>query len=228
MILYLWDSINNYPYLKDQLKYFDKVYSFDPYDCKKNKVINHLPLFYCEVFKKSYKRDLKKTYKISSIFTAHPNRIHRFQLFENDISDLDLNSYFYPYINFLQYLYYLFTDRRIKIKHLFSLKFKKLSRESYIKILHSSEVIFDVPHEGQSGLTMRIFEALGSNCKIITTNNNIINYDFYNKNNILVLNENTDIDELIDFLNKTYVDIDSKIYYSYSISQWVNKILRLK
>ena len=36
----------------------------------------------------NHKRYLKKTYKISSIFTAHPNRIHRFQLFENDISSL--------------------------------------------------------------------------------------------------------------------------------------------
>ncbi|WP_228731997.1 MULTISPECIES: hypothetical protein [Pseudomonas] len=42
---------------------------------------------------------------------------------------------------------------------------------------------------GQAGLSFRFFEAMTSRKKVITTNKSVVDYDFYNPANILVIDE---------------------------------------
>jgi hypothetical protein len=63
---------------------------------------------------------------------------------------------------------------------------------------------------------MRTFEVLGKEKKLITTNKNIEDYDFYHTSNILV------IDRLNPAVDKNFIDVDYQrlplnIYYKYSI-----------
>ena len=39
--------------------------------------------------------------------------------------------------------------------------------------------VLDSAQDGQLGLTIRVLEAIGAKKKIITTNEDVINYDFY-------------------------------------------------
>jgi hypothetical protein len=225
-ILYLWDSIKNYPHLKLVLELFDKVFSFDPQDCKNHLYFFHLPLFYSKDFIVENNYISEQKFKLSSVFTAHPNRYQLFLKFKKNLDLFNFKSYFYPYLNFLQFLYYVVRDKRIKFKYIFKLKFSRIKRIDYINLLKVSEIIFDVPHEGQSGLTIRVFETLGSKKKLITTNSEIINYDFYNKNNIFVLTSDYKSSDLLNFLNAPYHEINLDIYKKYSINNWVIQLLK--
>jgi hypothetical protein len=76
---------------------------------------------------------------------------------------------------------------------------------------------------GQYGLSFRVLK-LWLWKKIITDNEAIKTYDFYNPNNILILNENiSNLDKA--FFEKPYEKIPDEIYYRYTLDSWVNKVL---
>jgi hypothetical protein len=72
---------------------------------------------------------------------------------------------------------------------------------------------------------MRTFEALGSGRKLITTNKNILNYPFYNPNNILVIDRDQfNFNE--DFFNLNYLNYDETFYSEMSINGWLEFIFK--
>ena len=66
---------------------------------------------------------------------------------------------------------------------------KRISHENLPEFYKRTKVILDLMRENQYGLSFRVFEAMALEKKIITDNEKIKNYDFYNPNNILVLNK---------------------------------------
>ena len=66
---------------------------------------------------------------------------------------------------------------------------KRISHQEIPKIYNESKVLLDLVRENQDGLSFRIFEAMALKKKIITNNKTIVDYDFYNPNNILILKE---------------------------------------
>jgi spermidine synthase len=73
----------------------------------------------------------------------------------------------------------------------------------------------------QKGLTLRVFEAIGAGKKLITTNQYIQNYSFYNPNNIYIINrENIKLEEA--FFQNKYQEISSDLYQRLSIEGWLN------
>lgn len=60
--------------------------------------------------------------------------------------------------------------------------------------LQNSKVLLDINRIGQSGLTFGVFESINLEKKLITTTADIKKYDFYNPNNILIIDDqNPDI-----------------------------------
>lgn len=98
-----------------------------------------------------------------------------------------------------------------------------LTYNDVIKNIQASNVIVELNKDGQDGLTLRSLESIFYNKKLITNNINIVNYDFYHPNNILVWDENEDSD-LKDFMDKPYIPLEEKIIKKYSFSQWLKKI----
>ncbi|SMB90481.1 hypothetical protein SAMN05660772_01528 [Pasteurella testudinis DSM 23072] len=90
-----------------------------------------------------------------------------------------------------------------------------------------SKVLLDFVINAHHGLSFRAFEALGHDKKLITTNGDIIDYDFYHPNNIFILNENN-IDELPDFLAKPFYNIEQKIKEKYSFGNWIKYVLDIE
>jgi hypothetical protein len=65
---------------------------------------------------------------------------------------------------------------------------------------------------------------MGLKRKLITTNTDIINYDFYHKENIFIMDrKEMDID--LGFIEGNYHEINKEIYEKYSISGWTKNIL---
>lgn len=90
----------------------------------------------------------------------------------------------------------------------------------------NSKCIVDIvsPIFCQTGLTLRPFDALFLNRKVITNASNIIECDFYNPNNIYVIKDEN-LDGIESFMNLPYQQIDSKIVNSYEINNWINQFL---
>jgi len=100
---------------------------------------------------------------------------------------------------------------------------EKISGDQIIKIFEDSKYILDAPQKGQTGLTIRTIECLGAKKKLITTNKDIINYDFYNENNILVFDGEINKDS--PFFVNEYEDIDAYIYEKYSLKNWLKTMI---
>lgn len=89
-----------------------------------------------------------------------------------------------------------------------------LSSEEKVKIQEQSRCILDTPLPTQSGITMRVIEGLVLKKKIITTNYNIVNYDFYNKEDFFVFSEDNFYIDKNKLKTKCKYQVDNKYYSS--------------
>ena len=92
----------------------------------------------------------------------------------------------------------------------------------YLDLIAESKSILDFNAYNQVGLSLRTMEALFFKKKLITNNENVKNYDFYNKNNIFILGKDN-IKNLNKFINSKYVDIDQKIIDYYDFDNWIER-----
>lgn len=117
-----------------------------------------------------------------------------------------------------------FEDMGLKTKFIitsdgrFAIRKKYYSRHiSYEKVINfdnESRAIINIVMPGQTGLTLRDFESVFNEVKLITNNVHIRDYDIYNKNNIFILNERN-LNEIPDFLRTPFEKIDEKILEKY-------------
>ena len=70
---------------------------------------------------------------------------------------------------------------------------------------------------------MRTFEALGAGKKIITTNNEIKKYLFYNSNNVFVIDrENIELEKA--FFESNFNPINKDMLSEMSITGWIKSV----
>lgn len=221
-VLYMWDSLTLYPNSKELISIFDKAYSFDLEDCEKIEKLNFLPLFYC----KDYERlgQGKMEYDVVSVCTAHPNRYKTMRELFPMLEAKGITIFSYMFLNKLQYFYNKRFVSEFNGAKSNEFKFKPLSEQENLDVLKKSNTVFDMPHSKQSGLTMRTIETLGAKRKLITTNKNIKKYDFYNENNIFVMDEDN-LSEIDSFIKNEYQLIDGEIYRKYSLKSWIETIV---
>lgn len=226
LILYLWDDVERVENFNFVYSYYDKIYSFDPIDCN-NKGFEHLPLFYTEKGR-CYK--FSKKYDIYSAMFSHSDRL---RIVETVVEQAKNNGRQCLFFVCLGYFGYMILKLRETIKN----KTRKYKKENIIiyagrpidkmrnyKYMNQSKAVLDIQFSSQIGLTMRSIECIGMGVKLITTNTSIRKYDFYNENNILIIDrENPIIDW--DFLDKQYEEIEEKIYEKYSLKNWIDVIL---
>lgn len=224
-ILYMWDSIKNKPRTNELLEYFDKIYSFDKKDTLINEKIKFLPLFYINSY--SPQKVDKFIYDISFVGTIHSDRFKILNQLKKECIDKNIKYYFYLFFqNKRIILLKKLIDKNLKGLTSKDISDKKLTHKEIEDISNTSKAIIDIQSPNQSGLTMRTFEiALGLRKKLITTNENIKEYDFYNPNNILVIDrKNIKID--YSFFQKEYTELDERIYEKYSLENWVKVIFK--
>ena len=94
--------------------------------------------------------------------------------------------------------------------------------KNYLKMVSNSKCIVDFVKEGTVGLTLRIFEGMYFQKKIITNNKTIVNYNFYNSNNIFVLGID-DISDISNFMEKKFVEYDKRYLDYYDVVNWVRR-----
>lgn len=224
LCLYLWDSIDNIPSVLDKFKYFDTLHSFDLEDCRKHLELKFRPLFYVDEFCKELSSD-KPKYDVSFAGTIHSDRYAVINAVRKIVTDKGLSSYWFCYLQskFIYYFYKAtkkeFTGARKK-----DFDFQKKDSKEIASIVDRSKIVLDIQHPKQTGLTMRTIEMVGMNKKLITTNQTIKDYDFYNPQNISVVDrKNVVIDD--EFLHTSYEPLSKEIYQKYSLQSWILEVL---
>lgn len=217
VIYYSWDSVCNFENIKEIAGSADKAYSFDKNDCKKYN-FNFLPLFCPE---KDYEKKTSQ-YDYSMIFSLYPKKVVNYKKITN-ILPSDLNGYTHVFIDRKMYYYYKIFFKEFRKIQKKKLSFETLNKEKVYEIFNSSNVIIDCPLEGQSGLTIRTFEALKMKKRIITTNKDIKTYDFYDEKNIFVVDEETKQIPNSFFKNESEVKYES--LEKYSLQNFISELI---
>lgn len=222
-IFYTWDSFCNHNHGLLILKYFQKKFTFDYQDAIKYN-IGFRPLYFADSYRDIYESQTKKDIDLLFLGTAHSDRYVISNLISNWCRANNLNSFNYYFMQgWFVYFYKKYFDPSFKIFDYKKLSFKSLNNKEILKFYDRSNVILDISHPGQSGLTMRTFEAIGAGKKIITTNRNIKDYPFYNPNNIFVI-DRKDIKLEYNFFNNKYLPLDYDLYEKCSIDGWIEDI----
>lgn len=215
-VMYQWDSLENNNYLEN-IRYFNKVFTFDPVDSKKYN-LEYLPLFFT---KENGGGKRNKNYDIIFIGSFHGDRLKIIKKIIKECKKKGLKFYYYIYIEKLALFKFLFLGRI----SLFDLKYfstKSLSDMQILKMYKGAKAVLDITNVRQNGLTIRTFEALALKLKLITTNKNILNESFYDKNNTQVINRNNPVLNINFF--KTSFNERKKIK-NYSINHWIKSLL---
>lgn len=205
LICYLFDGIENFKEQKKILSYFDIVYSYD-------------------------KKDVEK-YN----FTFLTNYIYDDEIEKRPITNLAFNISSYdkrfPFLeNLAKYLKEIKVSFRFIVKKdkpfihdLIEISDRYLSIPEVKSIIAESLALVDIQKKNQHGLSFRVFEALGYGKKLITNNQDIITYDFYNPNNIFVITEdNYYIPN--DFFDSSYMELSPEILKKYHINNWISVV----
>ncbi|HLQ99523.1 MAG TPA: hypothetical protein VK102_04045 [Sphingobacterium sp.] len=216
MVAYQWDGFDRFPNVKELVPVFDRFYVFDPADLKYEGVLPTTN-FYLE---SRFGTDCSKN-KVFYVGSYDEARWEITCELLASFADIDINKEI------------LLFPNKGKIRAITE-EYKEVSlldttipyRETLNKVKDSS-VLLDLQNPIHKGLSFRVFEGLGFNKKVITTNPAVEKYDFYNPNNILIW-ENQHKNEVLDFINSPYEEVPSFIREKYSFENWIKYVLNIE
>lgn len=208
---YQWDGLSRFPGVYKRIDLFDRFFVFDPKDARHP---NMLPVtnFYTNSFNigpsKKHESDV---YYVGTYMKRRASQV------EEIISALQGCG--------LSARYHICKQKSSKPSFKF-LNTTQVNLTYFENLLFAfnSKILVDVPTTLHNGLSFRVFEAIGFNKKLITTNKEIKQYDFYHPNNILVW-EGQSLEKLRAFVNAPYVKLDTCIKEKYSFNHWINYLL---
>ncbi len=206
-VAYYWDTIAFYPRKKEIMPYFDKIYSFDLEDCK---------TYQLELLTNFYFFEPEPVAIYKTVFCISHLEKKRFAMFNLMGKYLEEKQITYRFLTRQ-------SKEKLKSPYIEYLK-ASIPYQEMLKLLNHYEVILDIAKPQQNGLSLRIFESLGMNKKIITNNQSVKAYDFYHPNNILVIDFN-DLAIPEAFFKLPYQPIDEAIKKQYHLKTFVKKVL---
>lgn len=219
-ILYLFDDVARVKEFDDIAAFFDIIYSFDRVDCEKYG-FRLLPLFYCDIYKYNAQN---KNIDFSCIGGLHSDRERLIKGIMNQFPENKWNweAILVASSKFSIMKEYLLGKRTDTPDFIY---YHRIPLASAADIMLRSKCTIDMPYPSQKGLTIRTIESLAAETKIITTNKDIVKYDFYDPNNILVVDMNTNVVISDEFVSSPYNPIPDSVVKRYSLNSWAHSLL---
>lgn len=220
VVLYLWDILKCAD-VRSNIPYADKAMSFDPQDALENEGLIFRPTFFVDDYRKVLEKSTGRN-DICFIGTLHSNRHQMIMNIEKYFSSNGYKFYKYLYVpSPLVYLKDFIT--RFPYIALKEVHFNPISVDDTVKVLNDTKAILDINYTDQKSLSTRAYEAMAAGRKYITTNKEIMKYDFYNPKNIAVVDiYNVEIDQ--DFIDSPFERIPDKYIYYYSVAGLVDDL----
>lgn len=224
-VLYQWDSQTNFPYIKQVQKYFDKCYSFDRRDIEETPSLKFLPLFYSRKYEEIGKRNNTNfKYDFCFVGTAHPKKYKFIKMMSEQLKSVYPNQFIYFFFpSPIVYFYRKIMNNELRKAKYNEFHYVPLKGKDMNDVYETSRCVLDSAQDGQLGLTIRVLEALGAKKKLITTNEDVINYDFYKPENIYVYEGKIDLENV--FFTHEYKEVSEEVYEKYSLRSWLKEIL---
>lgn len=217
-LMYVWDDLKYTPNAVKILNFFDETYVFNKEEAKKYD-LKYRPNFYSDKF--IYNNEKKNIDVYYRGAYRENKRLVILKAIDKVLYDLKKDVL-------------LFAGEK-QIKKIKKIDFEKYFTLSYEKVnvisekYKRSKILIDIAYKDQLGLGLRPLEAMAANCKLITTNENIKKYEFYNKNNIFVLNKKlNNLDELKEFIKKDYMELSEETKEFYSIDGFIKSIFEIE
>lgn len=217
-IMYQWDSMKQSKY-ESIIKYFDVVKTFDIHDSKTYN-LEYLPLFYTKKYKSIALNKKDKKYDLVFYGAYHSDRLEIVQYIDNLFKEHNLIFKHHLYITKLALARLLIT-RKIKLSDLGFFKTYSVSMDEIISTYTETNAVLDIELSIQNGLTMRTFEALGANLKLITTNQNIKEENFFNPQQIILINR----DEIKLDIENFKTSVPPNNFDKFYIDNWLMNLL---
>jgi len=212
VVAYQWDGLNRYPNVHKYIDLFEDFYVFDKKDLKKNCRLKFKTNFRLRPYDEIFEPPICDAYFIGDVC------LHRYNLLAKVADELSQASL----------LPIFFITRRPSGVALISPNIRisdaPITYNQNLLIARNVKVIVDITHKNlHAGLSLRFFEAMEFRKKLITTNREVLEYDFYHPNNIYVYGHSSiSIDE---FMRLPYCEIDYKITDKYKIKEWLEEFL---
>lgn len=226
-ILYLWDPVTDMPdniSNTSNVDLFDEVFTFDPHDAQKYS-LRFRPLFYDDSYLKEVERHKSIQYDFSFIGTVRRDRYDIMQRLKKNAQEVGQKYFVFYYLQSkLMFYYFKYLKKDFVNAKIADFSFKSLTHEQIQDVIEQSKIIVDIQKPHQVGLTIRTIELLAARQKFVTTNTEIFKYDFYNKNNIDLLNREEPLIRK-DFVNSATVSVSEDIMTRYSIGYFLLELL---
>ncbi len=202
LVLYYWNSIYDLEYLKLNKRW--EIVSFDYQDASNNK-LRYVGGFFIP-------DKVKKTKTDTDLFFVGTNK-GRFLFLQNLEKILRKHQ--------LKTKFFLVSK-----KHYFDKKFSPaIPYKEVLNWIERSKAIVEIAKPNQFGLTLRAYEAIFYNKKLVSNNQNLRSYDFYDPEKIYIL-ENTpkDAQNIAEFLKDEEIKYSEEIVQRYSFESFIIRI----
>ncbi len=185
-LLYYWDSLHTHDYLS-YVPQFDSVFTFDPVDAQQNSALTYLPLFFTPDFR-DLRAERQRPFDLSFVGTAvNHTRYAQLTDLRAQAAAQGLLLYDYLLVSPFFYLRELLRGRRLRKVH-----FRPMSKADVLRSYAQAAAVLDLPNNRQTGFTMRTFETLGANRKLVTTNIRAATAPFHTPETVCVLAPGSD------------------------------------
>lgn len=101
---------------------------------------------------------------------------------------------------------------------------KPIPYKEVVDLIVKSRSILNVAMEDQKGMTLRDLESLFFDVKLLTTNKNVVNMDFYNPKNVFILDGLNNIEDIPAFLSTDSVLVPDEIKKQHTLEHFVDYI----
>lgn len=222
-IIYLWDSIKNLNWesFYDIIECYDYKFSFDRKDCEIHPALGlkHRPNFYHPLIEKM-QRNENPEFQVATVMSAQTDRIKFLNLFYAMYPKMKVALYIH--LLTLKSIPAYLLNHSILINPRY-IKLRKIPLSQTLELINNSASVLDIPANDQLGFPFRTLDTIGLYKKLITTNPDAVNYDFYHPDNVLVINLN-ELWKIKIFLETPFHIIDQNIIQKYSIRFWVSSL----
>lgn len=202
LIFYYWNPIFKSIAPTKIPKEFE-LWSYSPEDCKKYNMRYNSTFYFHSLVKKATRLE-RDVFFIGK----EKGRSNDLKKIENRLINLGLSSLFYITAN----------HPRLRQK-----KYKKhIPYEKVLDYVNESKIILDYYVDPYAGLSLRALESIFFEKKLITNNQTISEYDFFNQDNIFILGKR-DFKELKRFVDSPYIKISESIKSEYAFNEWINR-----
>ncbi|HKK43042.1 MAG TPA: hypothetical protein VJ963_11580 [Bacteroidales bacterium] len=240
-VIFLWDSSRMFSWSRET-KLFDRVVTFDQADAQS------FGLEYCPNYYIKDKEELinRSGYDLFFAGKFSTERLNMLDKIIDQVSVCNCNLYLKMLIGYRKLLHCKVLYRFLKLTGLMTPWAKDYvanyevvegisKRDFFIReeigfeLLQSemslANVILDLSFKGQSGYSHRLIKALASGKKVITNNRNIIKEQFYNKDQVMIIDEDNPIIDYNWIKERRHFEIN-KYFEGLELSEWLRNFIK--